>query len=317
MLIAESGAMRELLEIARTIAPSSATVLITGETGCGKGTVARAIHRLSPRGERPFVHVNCAALPNDLLECELFGVERGAFTDATQRAGRFEQATTGTIFLDELGDMSLSLQAKLLRVLDTREFERVGGTSTLTTDARIVAATNRDLDALRRQRKFRDDLFFRLNVVWIYVPPLRDRTEDLDAFCDFFLQKHAIDNGKRSLAFTAAGRQRLRAYYWPGNVREVENCIQRAVLLARHDQIDAVDLLLPETMAIAPLEPSDDAVLGPTPVTLPPVRTLTEAEREAIARALSETRGNRTQAARLLGISVRGLQNKMKRHGLS
>jgi len=307
-IIGESGRMQEVLALAKRVAPSDATVLIRGESGTGKELIARAIHFNSPRGSGPLVNLNCAALPEQLLESELFGHEKGAFTGAVaQRKGRFERADGGSIFLDEIGDLSPALQVKLLRVLQERQFERVGGNKTISANVRVMAATHRDLEQAMREGMFRDDLYYRLNVVTIQIPPLRERREDIPLLLEHFLRKFAEKNRRDVTGLTAAARDALLKYDYPGNVRELENIIERAVLLCRGRVIDLEDL--PATVRPGQRGPSE-----PLPKDLPGV--LADIERQAIESALERTGGIQTQAAEALGISERVLRYKMKKYGL-
>ena len=307
-IIGESGRMQEVLALAKRVAPSNATVLIRGESGTGKELIARAIHFNSPRAGGPLVNLNCAALPEQLLESELFGHEKGAFTGAVaQRKGRFEQADGGSIFLDEIGDLSPTLQVKLLRVLQERQFERVGGNRTLTVDVRVLAATHRDLERAMREGTFRDDLYYRLNVVTIQIPPLRERREDISLLLDHFLRKFAAKNRRDVTGLTAAARDALLKYDYPGNVRELENIVERAILLCRGRVIDLEDL--PATV-----RPGQRSAGEPLPKDLPGV--LADIERQAIESALERSGGIQTQAAETLGISERVLRYKMKKYGL-
>ena len=307
-IVGESGRMQEVLALAKRVAPSGATVLIRGESGTGKELIARAIHFNSPRANGPLVSLNCAALPEQLLESELFGHEKGAFTGAVaQRKGRFEQADGGSIFLDEIGDLSPTLQVKLLRVLQEREFERVGGNKTINADVRVMAATHRDLERAMREGTFREDLYYRLNVVTIQIPPLRERREDIPLLLDHFLRKFAEKNRRDVTGLTAAARDALLKYDYPGNVRELENIVERAVLLCRGRVIDAEDLP-------APARPGQRSAAEPLPKDLPGV--LADIERQAIESALERTGGIQTQAAESLGISERVLRYKMRKYGL-
>jgi DNA-binding NtrC family response regulator len=307
-IIGESGRMQEVLALVTRIAPSDATVLVRGESGTGKELVARAIHFNSLRANGPLVTLNCAALPEQLLESELFGHEKGAFTGAVaQRKGRFETADEGSIFLDEIGDLSPALQVKLLRVLQERQFERLGSSRTLTVDVRVIAATNKDLESAMRAGTFREDLYYRLNVVTIQIPPLRDRREDIPLLLDHFLRKFAEKNRRNVTGLTAAARDVLLKYEYPGNVRELENIAERAVLLCRGQVIDLEDL--PATV-----RPGQRSAADPLPKDLPGV--LAEIERQAIQSALERTGGIQTQAAEALGISERVLRYKMKKYGL-
>jgi DNA-binding NtrC family response regulator len=301
-IVGQSPALRRVLDLARSVAPSPTTVLITGESGTGKELIARAIHRWSPRAEGPFVAVNCAALPDALLESELFGHERGAFTGAVaQRRGRFELAHGGTLFLDEVGDMSPALQGKLLRVLEAQEFERVGGTRTLRVDVRVIAATNADLGAAAAARRFREDLYYRLSVFPVQLPPLRQRPEDILALAEHFLGRLRRTLRKPVAGFTPEAQARLRGYAWPGNVRELENVVERAVILAQGDRIGLAELsLLP-----VPGPPEEEG------------GELKVLEHAAILQALADTGGNRRLAARRLGIGLRTLQYRLKQYGMA
>jgi two-component system response regulator HydG len=287
------------------VAESSATVLIQGESGTGKELVARTIHARSPRRQGPFVAVNCAALPEALLESELFGYEKGAFTGAVGRKpGRFELADGGTLFLDEVADLSLVTQPKILRVLQEGELERLGGTRTVHVDVRIVAATNQDLAQLVREKRFREDLFYRLHVITITVPPLRERREDIRLLAQHFLRIYAAKNNRRLEGFTEEALRHLEGYSWPGNVRELENVVERAVVLARASLIDVGDL--PEEIAGAlPLPEGTLTVRLGTP--------LAEVERRLLEATLRATRGNKALTARLLGIDVRTVARKLER----
>ncbi len=307
-IIGESGRMQEVLALAKRVAPSDATVLIRGESGTGKELIARAIHFNSPRASGPLVSLNCAALPEQLLESELFGHEKGAFTGAVaQRKGRFEQADGGSIFLDEIGDLSPALQVKLLRVLQERQFERVGGNKTISANVRVMAATHRDLEQAMREGTFRDDLYYRLNVVTIQIPPLRERREDISLLLEHFLRKFAEKNRRDVTGLTAAARDALLKYDYPGNVRELENIVERAILLCRGRVIDLEDL--PAT-----LRPGQRSAGEPLPKDLPGV--LADIERQAIESALERSGGVQTQAAAVLGISERVLRYKMKKYRL-
>jgi DNA-binding NtrC family response regulator len=307
-IIGESGRMQEVLALVERVAPSNATVLIRGESGTGKELIARAIHFNSPQAAGPLVALNCAALPEQLLESELFGHEKGAFTGAVaQRKGRFELADGGSIFLDEIGDLSPALQVKLLRVLQERQFERLGSTRTLTVNVRILAATHRNLEQAMREGAFREDLYYRLNVVTIQIPPLRERREDIPPLLDHFLRTFAEKNQRAVTGLTAAARDALLKYEYPGNVRELENIVERAVLLCRGPVIDTEDL--PVT-----LRPGDRRPEEPESRALPDI--LASIECQAIRTALGRHGGIQTQAAADLGISERVLRYKMKKYGL-
>jgi two-component system, NtrC family, response regulator HydG len=294
-----------MLTLVEQVADSSATVLIAGESGSGKELVARTIHERSARRNGPFVAVNCAALPETLLESELFGYEKGAFTGAAGRKeGRFELANSGTLFLDEVADLSLVTQPKILRVLQEGEFERLGGTRLLQVDVRIVAATNQDLAEMVKDKRFREDLYYRLNVITIRVPPLRERHEDIRLLAQYYLRIYGAKNGRKLEGFSSEAIERLESYAWPGNVRELENLIERCVILARKDRIDAEDLP-EEVMGVK--RPPRDAILElvGTP--------LAEIEQRLLDETLRITGGNKTQAAKLLGIDVRTVARKLER----
>ncbi len=292
--------MEQVRKLVSDVAPTATTVLVTGQSGTGKELIARVIHDLSPRRKEPFVAVHCAALAENLLESELFGHERGAFTGAVAaRKGRFELADGGTIFLDEIGEISATVQVKLLRVLQEKEFERVGGMRPLSVDVRIVAATNKDLKAEIAAGRFREDLYYRLNVFPIALPSLAERREAILPLAEYFLKKFAAAFGKSIAGFSPAARSALENYPWPGNVRELQNVIERAVILAQ-GEIGVTHLNL------EPLHPP-----------LVPAESVLKAnERETIRKVLDETGGNRKQAARILGISLRTLQYRIKEYGL-
>jgi two-component system response regulator HydG len=304
-MIGSSPAYRRMLSLVEQVADSSATILIQGESGAGKELVARTIHERSGRRAGPFVAVNCAALPENLLESELFGYEKGAFTGAAGRKeGRFEIANGGTLFLDEVADLSLVTQPKILRVLQEGEFERLGGTRTLQVDVRIVAATNQDLSEMVKDKRFREDLYYRLNVITVRVPPLRERHEDIRLLAQHYLRVYAAKNGRKLEGFSNEALERLESYKWPGNVRELENLIERMVLLARKDRIEAEDL--PEEIAGVKRPPRDAILeLVGTP--------LADIEQRLLDETLRITGGNKTQAAKLLGIDVRTVARKLER----
>jgi Nif-specific regulatory protein len=298
--------MAPVYEMIAQVAQSDATVLIRGESGTGKELIAQALHYGSRRSEGPFVRVNCAALPEGLVESELFGHERGAFTGAVQqRPGRFERASGGTIFLDEIGDLPASVQVRLLRVLQEREFERVGGHATLRTDVRVVAATNRDLEHDIEHGRFRADLYYRLNVFPIHVPPLRERRTDIILLADHFVEKYGQRYGRSIVRLSTPAIDLLMAYHWPGNVRELENAIERAVLLADGDVLHA--RLLPPSLQMARL---DDKRSGPLRAQLHAL------EKELIIDALKANKGNRAAAARQLGITERIMGLRVTKYGL-
>ncbi len=307
-IIGESPAMKEIFEVVQQVAPTRATVLIGGESGTGKELIARALHQLSPRAKQPFVTVHCAALAPTLLESELFGHEKGAFTGAHERRiGRFEQAQGGTLFLDEIGEIDATIQVKLLRFLGERTFERVGSNKTLTADVRLVAATNKTLEELVKAGKFREDLFFRLRVVEIELPPLRERTGDIPLLAQSFLREFAGENGKTVNEFTADALECLMNFSWPGNVRELRTAIEHAVVLSRGERITVRDL----PPSVRGGGPAGDAKLSQGKAL-----TVKDAEKQLIVRALKETNGNRTLAAKKIGMSRRTFHRKLHTHHL-
>jgi len=309
-IVGESPKMHEVYRTIQKVAATDSSVLIYGESGTGKELVARAIHKASARNDRSFVRVNCGALAESLLESELFGHERGAFTGAVRRKrGRFELAHGGSIFLDEIGDLPLSTQVKLLRVLQEREFERVGGEETITVDVRVIAATNHDLQRLVREEKFRDDLYYRLHIIPIYMPPLRDRKQDIPALSSHFLHRIAANLGRSGLSLTEEVLSLLQDYDWPGNVRELENVLERAAVLSDDDRIAASDLPLLTAGSVEASMPTsdDDLVLVPT---------LERIEKQFIEKALHRAHGVKTEAARLLGIKTSALYYKLEKYGL-
>jgi two-component system NtrC family response regulator len=311
-LIGESPAMREVYRLAEHVLSTATTVLLTGESGTGKELVARVIHSAGARSKGPFVAINCAAIPETLLEAELFGYEKGAFTGAVQRKpGRFELAGGGTLFLDEIGETSPALQAKLLRVLQEKQFERLGGTATQVTDSRIIAATNRELRSLITEGRFREDLFYRLNVYPIPLPPLRERPEDVLPLALHFLKKSNGALGKEVSGFSPEVQALLCGYHWPGNIRELENIIERAVILCQGSRVSVHDLPL-----CIRQQPSKLSVSGA--VVKFPLRcmTLAELEKQCIVQALQQANYNRLQASKLLGLSRTQLRTRMKNHGL-
>ncbi len=301
-IVAESGAMRRVLDLAAQVASEPSTVLLTGESGTGKEVVARFIHRRSPRSDDPFIAVNCAALAETLLESELFGHERGAFTGALQaRRGRFELAHGGTLFLDEIGEMSANLQAKLLRVLQEQQFERLGGTRTIAVDVRVIAATNKELQRAMEEKTFREDLYYRLSVFPIQIPPLRERREDILPLADFLAKKLATRMGRHFASISPEAARLLYRHNWPGNVRELQNALERALIIAGNNAIRPEDLPLQFDQ-----KREDD-----------PPRLLAEIEKSAILEALAQNRGERRATARQLGISLRTLQYRLKEYGVS
>jgi len=304
--IGSSMITQRLIERARQVARTDADILMEAESGTGKELLARLVHRSSPRGQRPFVAVNCAGFPDTLLESELFGHVRGAFTGAmTSRAGKFELAHTGTLLLDEIGEMPLSLQPKLLRVLQEREIDRLGDTRPLPVDVRVIATTNRPLGAMVAEGKFRADLFFRLNVIPLSLPPLRERRDDLPDLVNHFVRKYAPASHSKVLRFSPELLERLQSYEWPGNVRELENFVRRALVLAPGPVVGLE--LLPE----AGFQTTDLSLGG-----IEPGLTLREVERSLLEKTLDATGGNRTRAAGMLGVSLRTVRNKIREFGL-
>ncbi len=304
-LVGSSTAMQKVYRLARQVAGARATVLITGDSGTGKGELARAIHELGARASRPFVSVHCGALPETLLESELFGHERGAFTGADKkRIGRFEQASGGTLFLDEIGDITPAVQIKLLRVLQERKLERLGSNETVDLDVRLIAATNHDLADDVQKGKFREDLFYRLNVVHVEMPPLRARSGDVLVLADHFLKRFTEENQRAITGFTDAARAKLLGHTWPGNVRELENAIERAVVLSTGDTLDAKDL------------PFGDAPANALGAPRVPGATMAEIERHAILTTLESVGGSTTKAAKILDVSVRTIQYRLQDWGV-
>ncbi len=308
-IIGKSRKMKELFELLSQVAPTDATVLILGESGTGKELVANAIHQNSPRSRGPFIKVACAALPETLLESELFGHERGAFTGAVaRREGRFQAAHRGTIFLDEVGEMSPATQAKLLRVLQEKEFEPLGSTRTTKVDVRVIAATNKDLTAEVKEGRFREDLYYRLNVVPVLLPPLRERKEDIPALAVHFFTIYRDKNRKELKEISGKTLDLLVRYDWPGNIRELENCIERGVIMARGDIIAPADL--PASILALSQEKPDSGISFPSGI------SLEEMEKALILKTLEDTGGNRSRAAEILGINRRTLQLKLKEYNL-
>ncbi|PZP87069.1 MAG: sigma-54-dependent Fis family transcriptional regulator [Azospirillum brasilense] len=317
-----SEAMRRTLAMAEQIAPSEASVLITGESGTGKEVIARFIHKKSSRASKPFIAVNCAAIPANLMESELFGHEKGAFTGAlSRRLGKFEEANGGTLLLDEISEMDVGLQSKLLRAIQEREIDRVGGSKPVKVNIRILATSNRDLEAEVKKGTFREDLYFRLNVINLMLPSLKDRVDDIPPLADYFVEKYSKANALPPRKLTAEAIAKLKSHPWPGNVRELENIMHRAVLMAQGNVIDEQAILLPASSrpvaaapqaapapqtahtAAAPRKPND--LVG---------RTVGDVEKELILDTLDHCLGNRTQAAQVLGISIRTLRNKLKQY---
>jgi DNA-binding NtrC family response regulator len=305
-MVGSSAEMKKILDLIRRVAPTKASVLITGESGVGKELVADAIHNLSPRKGGPLIKVHCAALAESLLESELFGHEKGAFTGAQSRTrGRFELANEGTLFLDEIGEINQNVQIKILRVLQDRKFERVGGEETIETDVRIVAATNRDLKKEIAEGRFREDLYYRLNVVNIHVPPLRERRDDIPLLAMAFLKEFAEENGKKIEGFEPKARSALYAYTWPGNIRELRNCIESAVVMARGGLIGLEDL--PPTLSSSQ---------GEQDIRVPSGASLADAEKILIRETLAAQSGNKSRTAEILGIGRKTLYQKLEDYGL-
>ncbi|HXO88690.1 MAG TPA: sigma-54 dependent transcriptional regulator [Candidatus Acidoferrales bacterium] len=307
-IVAKSDKMQAVLALVERVAPTNSTVLIGGESGVGKDLVARAIHEHSQRANGPFVKINSTAIPETLLESELFGYEKGAFSGATtSKPGKFEVANNGTLFLDEIGDVPAAIQVKLLRVLQDREFERLGGTRTLKVDVRLVAATNRDLRAALEEGTFREDLYYRLNVVAIDIPPLREHREDIPALAQFFLEKFARESGKPVHNITPAAMKMLMDFHWPGNVREVQNVIERAITLSASSTLDVADIHI-DNARRAHIE-SGSAVL-------PEGMSMEQWEEELLREALKRANGNKSQAARALGLSRNALRYRLSKMGV-
>jgi len=308
VLIGQSPSMQEIFRVIEKVAASNATVLIQGETGTGKERVAETIHRHSSRCDSPFVRMNCASLPDNLLESELFGHEKGAFTGADQlRIGRFEMAKDGTLFLDEVGNMSANTQAKVLRAIQNQEFERLGGSRTIKVDVRIIAATNINLESAIKEGRFREDLFYRLNVVSLIVPPLRERPEDILPLAEHFLHRFAHELRRSAKGFSAEAVKRLKEYRWPGNVRELENTVERAVLMCEGDAIRPVDLTLLDR----------EHSLNMTPQLAADLLNLEALEKAAVLEALKRSNWVQKEAAKLLGVSSRVMNYKVHKHGIT
>jgi DNA-binding NtrC family response regulator len=308
-IVARSAKMQEVLALVERVAPTNSTVLLGGESGVGKDLIARAIHQNSRRASGPFIKVNSTAIPDTLFESELFGYERGAFTGANaSKPGKFELADKGSLFLDEIGDVPAPIQVKLLRVLQEREFERLGGTKTLKVDVRLIAATNKDLRAALEQGTFREDLYYRLNVVPIDSPPLREHKEDIPDLVNHFLQRFSQNNGKHVESITPAALKLLMDYHWPGNIRQLENTVERAVALSTKPVIDVQDVHL-DTGS------SRSAANAPAPL-LPEGMTLEQWEDEIIREALRRADGNKSQAARMLGLSRNALRYRLSKIGV-
>ena len=307
-IVGRSRAMQEIFATVMQVAPTRSTVLLAGESGVGKDLIARAIHHHSPRADKPLVKINCTALPENLMESELFGYERGAFTGANNsKPGKFEQADHGTVFLDEIGDVPAHIQVKLLRVLQEREFERLGSNKTMRIDVRVVAATNQDLRAALEQGTFREDLYYRLNVVPIDIPPLRERREDIPWLAEHFVKKLAPDSASEVAGLTESAIEKLSAYGWPGNVRELENVIERSLVMAHGTMLDAADIRL--DMGRQTRSAQGD-------FSLPGGMTLDQYEQEIIKQALKNADGNKSHAARILGLTRNALRYRLSQMGI-
>jgi DNA-binding NtrC family response regulator len=319
-MVVRDASMQALIAMADQIAPSDASILITGESGVGKEVIARYVHQKSRRASRPFISVNCAAIPENLLESELFGHEKGAFTGAVaRRIGKFEEANGGTLLLDEISEMDVRLQAKLLRAIQEREIDRVGGAKPVRVDIRILATSNRDLAQAVREGAFREDLLYRLNVVNLRLPPLRERPGDVLALAEHFVRKYAAANGAPARALSAEARHRLASHRWPGNVRELENAMHRAVLLATGAEIEEQAIRLPDGQPLAAADPHARAAQAASLAAETASRsyvgqTVAAVEQQLIIDTLGHCLGNRTHAANILGISIRTLRNKLKEY---
>ncbi|MEM8920154.1 MAG: sigma-54 dependent transcriptional regulator, partial [Pseudomonadota bacterium] len=318
-MIAEDPAMKEVLALAAQVAPSDASVLITGESGVGKEVMARHLHQSSKRAAKAFISVNCAAIPENLLESELFGHEKGAFTGAlARRIGKFEEADGGTLLLDEISEMDARLQAKLLRAIQEREIDRVGGSKPIKVNIRILATSNRDLAEAVNAGDFREDLLYRLNVVNLKIPPLRDRRADIAALADFFIQKYAAANGLPTKSLSDEASERIQSAHWPGNVRELENAMHRAVILARGPEIEPDAIRAPDGRLVGEAQGSQNNLDATARRAVEAAgyaevgRTVAEVEQELILSTLDHCLGNRTHAANILGISIRTLRNKLR-----
>ena len=308
-IIGRSPVMQEIFASVMRVAPSRATVLLAGESGVGKDLIARAIHFHSPRRDKPFVKINCTALPENLMESELFGYEKGAFTGANMsKAGKFEQADSGTVMLDEIGDVPGNIQVKLLRVLQEREVERLGSNKTLHIDVRVIAATNRDLRVALEDGTFREDLYYRLNVVPIEIPPLRERKEDIPYLVRYFVEKLARENGGHVREITDAAIEKLMQYSWPGNVREIENVIERSIVMTTGEKLDADNIRL--DMNLRP------RAHGGGEMVLPEGMSLDQYEQELIRNALKQANNNKSQAARILGLTRNSLRYRLTQMGI-
>lgn len=307
-LIFKDTAMQSVIQIADKVAPATASIMVTGESGTGKEVMARYVHRKSQRKDKEFVSVNCAAIPENLLESELFGHEKGAFTGAVaRRVGKFEQANGGTLLLDEISEMDPKLQAKLLRVIQEKEIERVGGHETVKVDVRLIATSNRNLEEEIKKGTFREDLYFRLNVINLKLPPLRQRPLDVEALSNYFIEKYANENQLPKMTFTDEALEKLKGYAWPGNVRELENTVHRSVLMASGVEVDEEAIMLPQSETTS--EFAEDVEGGDFQK-----QTLAHAEKNIIMDTLDHCLGNRTHAAKILGISIRTLRNKLNEY---
>ncbi len=309
-IIGQSDEMERVKKMILKVAGSSSTVMIRGDSGVGKERVARAIHKASPRADEVFQAVNCAAINENLIESELFGHEKGSFTGAhAQKKGQFETANQGTLFLDEIGDLNISMQAKILRALQEREIMRVGGTRPIKVDVRVIGATNRDLEAMVKEGRFREDLYYRLNIIPIVIPPLRDRRDDIPPLVDFFIAKHSANSHRKITGLTAGARNLIMSYSWPGNVRQLESAIERAILLCEGSEIEVEDL---------PVEIRQEGTSAAAfNFKLPPEGiSFDEVERSLITQAMEQTNWNITRAAKLLGLSFRTLQYRLEKFGI-
>ena len=315
-MIAADASMKQVITLADQIATSDASIMITGESGVGKEVLARYVHKKSKRREKPFIAVNCAAIPESLLESELFGHEKGAFTGAVaRRIGKFEEADGGTLLLDEISEMDLRLQSKLLRALQERVIDRVGGGKPVPVNIRVLATSNRDLNALVRAGDFREDLLYRLNVVNLRIPPLRERKDDLAALSSFFIDKYARANGRPARKLSSEGLAQVLAHSWPGNVRELENAMHRAILLANSEEVGADAIRAPDGAPVGKRDATGDAIEAAQAAARNLVgRTVAAVEQDLILETLTHCLGNRTHAAHILGISIRTLRNKLKQY---
>jgi DNA-binding NtrC family response regulator len=315
-IIAAGAAMKQVIALADQVAPSDASIMITGESGVGKEVLARYVHKMSTRAAKAFIAVNCAAIPEQLLESELFGHEKGSFTGAVaRRIGKFEEADGGTLLLDEISEMDLRLQSKLLRALQERVIDRVGGSKPVAVNIRVLATSNRDLAALVQSGEFREDLLYRLNVVNLRIPPLRERKDDLAALAQFFIDKYARSNGRPARKLSRDAMVQVMGHRWPGNVRELENAMHRAVLLANGEDIGAEAIRAPDGAPVGHRDSTGSAIEAAQAAARNLVgRTVAEVEQDLILETLTHCLGNRTHAAHILGISIRTLRNKLKQY---